>query len=780
MTENFTNELKLKKVRRILQKVNDLKGRMEKLSDTELKGQTALLKNRYQKGETLDQLLPEAFATVREASKRVLGKFHYDTQVMGGIVIHQGKIAEMCTGEGKTLVGVLPMYLNALTGKSTILVTMNDYLAFRDGTEMRPLYEYLGLSVGIGVSEDPSVALTIEQKKEVYRSDIVYSTSMALCFDYLIDNLAKHRSEKFMADLHFIIIDEVDSVLLDGARIALRISGAPRVQSNLYETSDYFISMLKEDKDYCLEDKDVYLTKEGIRKAEQFFRLDNLFDRKNFELLRHLYLALRAHTIYVRNEEYVVDDHQIKLLSVETGRIQERSKLNGGQHQALETKEHLPLTQELRAVAAITYQGFFNMIPKIAGMTGSASDAREEFKEIYGLEIVTIPTFKPRQRLDYPDLYFSSLSASISQSLIEIKALHKKGQPVLIVTGSIGITDVYSQFLLDEGIPHNVLNAYNIPKEAEIIREAGQRGAVTVATAVAGRGTDIKLGEGVEGLGGLAVIGIGRMENKRMEVQARGRSGRQGNLGYSRFYISPDDEVIRLHGAESLQKLTMQDIRIKDKMLIAEMNHAQTVAEDQARDGRKKELQYDESNALQRQLIYKMRNDILEKVPNDPKYYEKIAEENIHEYLKGKNHISETMLSRYVLDNISYRLNDFPSAEDCRNVRSAEKYLLRIMHKAIENKFAELSRSKKRDNYLRTMILQAIDNEWIEQVDYLQQLKSLISGRKYAQRNIMHEYYIEAEKSFQRMKKSVRSQLIKNVLLGDFYEENGKTKVLMP
>ena len=547
--------MSLRVVKKILKKVNSHAEEMSKLSDNQLKDKTQQFKKRLKQGETLDNILPEAFAAIREADKRVLGMFPYDVQVMGGIVLHQGNIAEMKTGEGKTLTATMPMYLNALSGESIILVTTNEYLANRDCEEMSQVYNWMGLSAASAVPENAD-DLKVEEKREIYNSDIVYTTNNALGFDYLIDNLASSKEEKFMPEFSYVIVDEVDAVLLDTATTSLVISGAPRVQSNMYKMTDEFVVSLEEEEDYRLDEekKNVWLTRKGIEVAQEYFRVPNLYDGKHVELVRHITLALKAHNLFEKGKDYVIEDNKMYLLDSTEGRILENTKMQQGQQQAIEAAEGAEISDDMRSMASITYQNFFRLFKKIGGMTGTGKTANKEFIETYYMKVIQIPTNNPVIRKDYPDKIYPTLREKLMASLKLVKELHEKGQPILLTTADVELSEIYSEILLHEQIPHNLLNAHNAAKEAEIISEAGQWGSVTVATSMAGRGTDIKLGKGVKELGGLAVIGTELMPSKRTELQLRRRSGRQGDPGFSQFFVSLEDDVVIDSGPKWVHK----------------------------------------------------------------------------------------------------------------------------------------------------------------------------------------------------------------------------------
>lgn len=785
--ENLRNRSRLRQVQKILCQVNSYAEKVSRMEDNELSGKTAEFKERLSQGEGLDELLPEAYAVAREAAKRTLGMFPYDTQVMGGIVLHQGRIAEMKTGEGKTLVASMPLYLNALTGRSCILVTTNSYLAERDGKLLEKLFQFLNISLEIGVSDDPGVKLKTEDKKRIYQADIVYTTNAALGFDYLSENLAVSKEEQYLRDFYYVIIDEADSVLLDAAQTPLVISGVPRVQSNLYKTADYFVTLLKEGVDYILEDQTAWLTEQGIQRAERYFYIEDLFAEKNFEFVRHIYLALRAHTSFQKDRHYVVTGDTVTLLDEKTGRLLAATKLRAGQHQALEAKEHVTITQESRAMASVTYQNLFNMFEKKAGMTGTAKEDEEELKEIYDLEVVSIPTNRRMQRVDYADQYYGTLRGSITAAMEEILRVHETGQPILVIASSIAMNNVMSEMLLMEGIPHNVLNAYNTANEAEIIKEAGRRNAVTIATSVAGRGTDIRLGSGVEELGGLAVIGIGRMENRRQELQARGRSGRQGDPGFSKFYVSLEDDVVIHNGEDWLEKYRSGMEEIHNRKIIHAVNKAQKICEEQGAGARRSTMEFAESMRQQREWIYSIRQEILDGgyIPKDKldKICLQVIDRFLREYKNENNGRlpSKSKVLRFAMDHLSYELKEIPKQEELDSEERIHDYLFGIMKSRIRQKLETITEEQLRQRFFRIMTLRAIDDAWVEEVDFLQQLRSTISGRRYTQRNVMYAFHEEAYESFERMQHQIQSDMIRNVCLGEIVrKENGLVQVIMP
>ena len=772
----------LRKLNKIVHRVNDYAEYMRDLTDEELAGQTDIFRKRLQDGETLDELLPEAFAAIREADGRILGKYPYDVQVLGGIALHQGCLAEMNTGEGKTLVATMPLYLNALTGKSTILLTTNEYLALRDAQEMGEVYRFMGLSVGTGVREKTEEGFTNEEKKEVYGADIVYTTHGAFGFDYLLNNLVKSAEDRFLRELYYVIIDEADSVLLDSAQTPLVISGAPRVQSNLYELADFFVRTLEEGRDYETEDKKVWLTEEGIQYAECFFHIDNFYGENYFEINRHVTLALRAHVLFEPERDYMISkDGELQLLDGGSGRMMKGVKLRGGQHQALETKEKLKVSQENRSMASITYQNLFLLFPKMSGMSGTIADAKEELEKVYGSRVVIIPPNCPVQRKDYPDTYYRNAEEQFKEALTMAAVTHATGQPVLIVVSTIAETELVSKILMQKKIPHSVLNANNAFWEADIIKEAGQKNAVTVSTAMAGRGTDIKLGKGVAELGGLAVIGIGRMANTRQERQARGRSGRQGDPGFSSFFVSLEDEIVGQRGKDKLEKYIEGKRRISRHKLKKLINNSQKTGEEYAVLSRKQAMDYDQVLQRQRKLIYLTRDMLLDGEPMTYDKLRKIAEYNIKNFLKTHKKIDQRMVSRYILDNISYRLDKDLQQVNCSKKKELAAYLMEKVEQQIREQGDKVGSSEIMDHFMRVATLQAIDDAWVDQVDYLQQLQAAVGGRATAQRNPVFEYQHDALDCFRKMENTVRKNVMRNILLSNVYtDKEQKLRILFP
>lgn len=750
-----------KKLHFLLGKVKEECKKVKELSDYELKNKTIEFKNRLSKGETTDDLLPEAFAVCCEADYRVLGMFPFDVQILGGIALHLCYLAEMNTGEGKTLTATMPLYLNGLTGKSTILVTANEYLAIRDAEEMGQVYEFLGLSVKAGVKRDTNEKLDNDSKKDVYDADIVYTTHGSLGFDYLLNNLVHSKEDRFMRELYYVIIDEADSVLLDSASMPLVISGSPRVQSNLYGITDFFVTTLVEDEHYIVEDNKIWLTDKGIEYAQRYFRIDSLYSKENFDVLRHVVLALRAHYLMDKDVDYVVTDSgEIVLLDKSTGRKMNGMKLRGGSHQAIEEKERLKLSQEQRSVASITYQNLFNLFPKMSGMSGTIADGKDELLEVYHKQVVVIPPNKPMARKDLPDKYFKTSEEQFDAVIKETVKRHNTGQPVLLIASLISDTEMLSKLLVQENIEHSVLNANNAFWEAEIIKEAGQRNVVTVATSMAGRGTDIRLGSGVKELGGLCVLGIGRMNNTRDERQARGRAGRQGEPGVSIFYTSLEDDVCEILGDDFLEKYVEKDKHISKRRIKKLINKSQKIKSESSVFQRKNAVDYDSVMQRQRTIMYKTRNDLLDGKSLDENYLLSICEDNIKDFVKSNKKLDSYAVHRYVLDNLSYRLQEMDES-----TKNQKDYLIQYSKMAFMNKKKSLG--DRFSEYCRLCTLKALDDGWIEEVDYLQQLQAAISGRSSAQRNLLFEYQREARISFEDMEKSIKKAIIRNILLGE-------------
>lgn len=775
----WNNNRQLSKVKKILHQINLKKEEMASLTDDELAGKTQEFKERLTAGESLDDILVEAFAVVREADKRILGMFPYDVQVMGGIVIHQGNVAEMNTGEGKTLTATMPIYLNALTGQGVMLVTTNDYLAKRDAGEMGQVYEFLGLTIRIPFSEDDDEELTPEDKREIYSADVVYTTNSGLGFDYLLDNLASSEDKKYMPEFNFVIIDEVDAVLLDSAQIPLVISGSPRVQSNFYEIIDTLMTTLVEGQDYIFkeEKKEVWLTTKGAKTAESFLGIDNLYSEEHSVLARHLTFALRAHTLFKRDKDYIIRNgekgEELVLVDQSTGRLLEMTKLQGGLHQAIEEKEHVPLSEETRAMASITYQSLFKKFKKISGMTGTGKVAEKEFLETYGMSVIRIPTNRKNQRIDYPDNLYVTLPEKVYASLAEIKYYHEKGNPLLIFVGSVEMSELYSSLLLREGIAHNVLNAHNAAREAQMIAESGRMRAVTVATSMAGRGTDIKLGPGVAELGGLVVIGTERMESKRIDLQIRGRSGRQGDPGLSKFFVSLEDDVIKKFGPPWVHKM-YKDYTVNQQISPEPLEgrryrklveKAQKASDSAARSSRRQTLEYAESMNIQREMVYSQRNRLIDGTEDLDGFVVDVLDEFIKKSLSEEPFESREELYHFIVKNISFLYHAVPRELDMMDKDAIKLVLETTVQKSLQEKRTLLETLDLFSHFQRLALLKAIDDNWVEQVDYLQQLSLAIGGQSAAQKNPIVEYYQEAYNGFEEMKKQVKKDMVRNLLL---------------
>ena len=774
MIKEIYQSFQLRRVKKILKKINALKHKMESLSDQELSAKTVEFRQRLAKGETLDELLVEAFAVVREADRRILGMFPYDVQVMGGIVIHEGNVAEMSTGEGKTLTATMPVYLNALTGKGTMVITPNAYLAKRDAEEMGEVYRFLGLTIGVPFVESGK-DFSVEEKREMYNSDIIYTTNGNLGFDYLNDNLASNKEGKFLRPFDYAIIDEIDDILLDSAQTPLIIAGAPRVQSNHYGIVNTLMTTLVEGEDFIYKEEkgEVWLTKQGAKEAESFFGIDHLYNEKNAVFARHIVYAMRAHKLYTKDKDYVIRGNEMVLVDKGSGRLLEQTKLQGGLHQAIEAKEHVKLSPETRAMASITYQSLFKMFNKLSGMTGTGKVAEKEFRETYNMAVVRIPTNRPKQRIDYPDNLYVTLPEKVYASLEYIKEYHAKGNPLLVFVGSVEMSQLYSSLLLREGIAHNVLNAHNVAREAQIISESGQMGAVTVATSMAGRGTDIKLGKGVAELGGLIVIGTERMESQRVDLQIRGRSGRQGDPGMSKFFVSLEDDVIKKYGPSWVHK-KYKDYQVQDmtqpevlkgrkyRNLVAK---AQYSSDSAGRAARIHTLEYAESMNIQREMMYKERNRLID----GSRDLEDVVGEIIDDYIDqvaSSNYESRELLFHFIVTNISFHVKELPEDIDVTNKTEVRSFIKQIIDNELSEKRALLEQHDLYEQFLRLSLLKAIDYNWVEQVDYLQQLSMAISGQSAAQKNPIVEYYQEAYAGFETMKEQIRVDMVRNLLMG--------------
>lgn len=767
---------KLKAQYRLLGAVKKRRKEMEALSDEELSRLTRRFKKRLRRGASPDSLLPEAYAAICEADRRILGLDPYDVQILGAIALHQGYLAEMGTGEGKTLTVTMPLYLNALTGKSTILVTANDYLAQRDAREMGPVYRFMGLTVACGVQGKPDNS----QKKEIYASDIVYTTYGALGYDYLFNNLVTSGEDRFLRPLHYVIIDEADSVLLDGAQMPLVISGSPRPQSALYDMTDFFALTLQEEEDYEKEDRSVYLTEKGAAYAERFFQIDNFYAEEHFEINRHVNLALRAHALFEAGKDYLPMEGEVVLIDRGTGRAMRGVKLHGGQHQALEAREKAEISQETRAMASITFQNLFLLFDKMAGMSGTLADGKEEFRNIYQKKVLVIPPNRPLVRRDLPDRVCRTVGEQIERAVQLAVREHRKGRPVLMVAISSALLERISSELTEREIPHNVLNTQNTAWEAQIISEAGQTRAVTVAMPMAGRGTDIRLSEEARALGGLAMIGVGRMANIRLERQARGRAGRQGDPGTSVFFVSPEDDTVCDYLSEKVRKRIMEKRHFRVRRARRLINRSRSFNSEAAYRGRAQSVGYDQVMKSQRELIYKTRNDLLDGQGMDSGAFRQLCGRSIRLFVQEQKEMDPQILNRYILDNLSCRLDGTEGAAARLAPKELEKYLLARAGEMFAENVISLG-SERAGVFMRQAALAAVDEAWTDQVDYLQQLRYAVTGRATARRNILYEYQREALESFRKMEKRIQIGIMRNILLGRVsFDKNGRMSMLLP
>lgn len=750
----------MRRLNRLADQVEAHADEMAALSDEELQAKTPYLRDLLKQGKTLDDILPEAFAVVREGARRVLGLYPFRVQIMGSAVLHGGNIAEMRTGEGKTLTATMAVYLNALPQEGVHVVTVNEYLSARDGEEMGELYKWLGLTVGINGSE-----MSPDEKRAAYNADITYTTNSEIGFDYLRDNMVARKEDRVQRPLNFALVDETDSILIDEARTPLIISGAPAQESTqLYIRADRFVKSLTKEEDFTVdeESKTVLLQDEGIKKAERYFNLENLYDSGNTALTHHIDQSLRANYTMFNNKDYVVRDGEVVLVDAFSGRIQEGRRFSDGLHQALEAKEQVQIQEDNRAMASITYQNLFRRYKKLSGMTGTAKTEAEEFREIYNMEIVEIPTNRPIQRVDEPDLLYPNLRSKFLAVVELVKELHAKGQPILIGTVAVETSELLSQLLDREGIPHNVLNAKNHAKEAEIVANAGQRGAVTIATNMSGRGTDIKLGPGVSDLGGLAVIGTERHESRRIDNQLRGRAGRQGDKGYSQFFLSLEDDLMIRFGGERIKtmmermNLADEDAVIKNRLITRSVESAQKRVEGNNYDSRKNVLQYDDVMSQQRNTFYANRNQVIDEDKSLRNVILPMVERTIGRVV-DRHALGKT--EEWDLQSIV----DFAGAvlipEDSITVADLEgksqqeikDYLYGRAKEVYEDKRSALVDDEQMLQFTRVVILRVVDSQWTDHMDAMNQLRDAIQLRGYGQLNPLIEYQNEGFRMFEEM-----------------------------
>ena len=783
------SERELKRIYPLVDKVESYREAMGALSDEELKNKTKEYKERLENGETLDDLLPEAYATVREAAKRVLGMEHYRVQIIGGIILHQGRIAEMKTGEGKTLVSTLPAYLNALEGKGVCIVTVNDYLAKRDSEWMGQVHEFLGLKVGVVLNE-----MTNDERRDAYNCDITYVTNNELGFDYLRDNMVIYKEQLVQRGLHFAIIDEVDSVLIDEARTPLIISGQSGKSTRLYEACDILACQMKrgedmpeyskmdaimgveqeETGDFIVNEKDkvVSLTQDGVKKVEQFFKIENLADPENLEIQHNIILALRAHNLMFRDQDYVVKDDQVMIVDEFTGRIMPGRRYSDGLHQAIEAKEHVKVKRESKTLATITFQNFFNKFEKKAGMTGTALTEEKEFRDIYGMDVVEIPPNRPIARIDHHDVVYKTKNEKYKAVVEEVVKSHEKGQPVLVGTINIDTSELISGMLKREGIPHTVLNAKFHEKEAEIVAGAGQHGAVTIATNMAGRGTDIKLDDESKAAGGLKIIGTERHESRRIDNQLRGRSGRQGDPGESQFFISLEDDLMRLFGSEKLMDIfnalgVPEGEQIQHKMLTSAIEKAQKKIEGNNFGIRKNLLEYDQVMNDQREIIYKERRRVLDGENMRDAIFKMITDRvencvdtcissDIPKEEWDLNELNQLILSMIPMQAVTPE--DVDSVKNNKELKHLLKERAVKLYEAKETEFPEPEQFRELE---RVVLLKVIDRKWMDHIDDMDQLRQGIGLQSYGQRDPLVEYKMAGFDMFDEMTASIQEDTIR-------------------
>lgn len=769
-----TDRQTLKRYNGVVDQIEGMAEEYSNLSDEQLKAKTPELKSRLEKGESLDDLLPEAFATVREAAKRVLGLYPFPVQLMGGMALHEGNIAEMKTGEGKTLTATMPVYLNALAGKGVHVVTVNEYLATRDADEMGELYRWLGLTVGLNLNSKTSA-----EKREAYLADITYTTNNELGFDYLRDNMVVYKEDMVLRPLHYAVLDEVDSILIDEARTPLIISGQASRSTSFYTRCDFFVKGLKEDVDYTIDvqSKSINFTEEGIDKAERAFRVANLYDVNNQELVHHLDQSLRANYIMLRDVDYVVDEDQVKIVDQFTGRIMEGRRYSDGLHQAIEAKEGVEIQKETKTMATITFQNFFRMYSKLAGMTGTAKTEEEEFRDIYNMNVIAIPTNRPLIRDDRDDIIYPTLESKFNAVVDDIKERHQNGQPILVGTVAVETSELISRLLDQEGIPHEVLNAKNHFREAEIIMNAGQPGSVTIATNMAGRGTDIKLGPGVREAGGLAVIGTERHESRRIDNQLRGRAGRQGDPGVSQFYLSLEDDLMKRAGSDQIQQLLERlriegdDAVIQSRMISRQIESAQERIEGNNFDTRRNVLRYDDVMREQREVIYSQRQEVI--LEDKSLSYvsipmiQRTIDRYVDMYTQAENSAEWNL--EFLLEfahTTLLRDADSLTIEDLTGKTPAEiRSLLHELAKKNYNDQKEvIENSTMFLEFEKVVILRVVDQQWTDHIDEMDQLRQGIGLRSYGQSDPLIEYQAEGLRLFEEMIADIEHDVTRLIL----------------
>lgn len=776
-------------IRRTLHKINKLAPKMKKMSDSELQQQTERFRTQLRQGKKLKQILPAAFATVREADYRVLGLFPYDVQVIGAIILNEGAIAEMKTGEGKTLTATMPLYLNALSGKGAMLVTPNDYLAARDEADLAPVYKWLGLSVSTGFKkrqmDDKEVTPAV--KRSWYAADIVYTTASSLAFDYLFDNLASSKDKQYLRPYNYVIIDEVDAVLLDEAESPFVISSRPQLQSNLYQLSDRFVRILQKKRDYRVkrDEQLCWLTYHGVKLAEQYFRIDNLFSLANRELYRHIVLALQAHLFMRKGHEYLVVRGKVILLDEQDGRLKKGMQVGTGLHQAIEAKEQVKLTAVQKIAASITFPSLFALFNKASGMSGTVKSDQNEFLNTYNLKVYQVPTRKPIIRKDYPPKIFLTTADKLMAAIKEVIRLHREGRPVLIVAGSVENSEIISELLLNDGIPHNVLNAFNIVREAQIVKDAGQAGAVTVATNMAGRGTDIKLGPGVKEKGGLAVIGT-EMLSERVRDQLAGRAGRQGDPGTSQFYISLEDSYISHASTERLKRHYRKLRRQKEKGADIVLLHGLSLKMGlrmlrkrvavQGAMSRMQTNKYEVVLRTQRQAFYKQRQEIMD-APDLQKKVDFYLERGIDHYLGQKKKWQRTDILHLLNEHFTY--DYLPNLPSSMTKKEFKNYLLQFCHQILKDKAKILINHQQLNQFYRQVILAAMDACWIDEMNYLSNLKLYVSNWSLAGYRPDYIYQKRAFTAYKKMQATIQSSVVDKLLLSPIHLNKKKQLVVI-
>lgn len=771
---------------KILKKINSLIKEMTIKTDLELQGYTSFFKEKIKEGISEEELLIEAFAVVREADRRILQLFPTDEQILGAIAIYYENIAEVKTGEGKSLIATLPLYLNAIYGKTSFLVTTNDYLAHRDYERIGKVYQWLGVSVADGSKAGDVGELNTEYKKHIYSSSIIYISNSTLAFDFLIDGLAENSSDRYMSSLDFALLDEVDQILLDSAQMPLIISGAPKIQSNYFEVANNFVELLQQTKDFELDEerRNVWLTERGIEYAKQYFSIQNLLDSAYFTLYQHIIIALKAHYTLKRGKDYLVEEGKVKLLDHKNGRILEGSNLQSGLHQAIEAKEKVEITKETQIISSITYQNLFRKFKSISGMSGTAKVAENEFINTYNLPVKKIQTHKKNIRIDHKPKQYVTFRAKLEAILKKIIEIHLKGRPLLVIAGSVATSELLSMYLLDKGIPHNVLNAKSSSKEAKIIKEAGRINAITIATAMAGRGTDIKMeAESIE-KGGLVVIITERMLNKRMEFQAKGRAGRQGEPGDTYVFESLEDEIIKLFVQEKVQKYYDKHYRssleIKSRKIRKVFTQAQKISEENAENARAKALQFDEIFLLQKEKIDQSRAEIMGL--SNPDEAINLFEEQVMQVVQDFSTKSKTNreIQRFILDYVDYNFKTNMFQNKKYEVKETVEYILQLIRHGINNKRKFINDEDVFLSYLQITMLKALDTIWSEQVDAINQLKIVVNSRTVAQKKAMIEFETEAQRVYKLRQEEVKKLFLKNVSLSILEYKKNELVVTFP